>query len=313
MEHRMKRSIIVILVLVTLAMAAGVLVHTGQSPEAGRMAGVDTGTVTYKRIVSMAPNITETLFALGLGERVAGVTRFCVYPPEARKKRKVGGFLDPNYEAIVVLEPDLVLLLPEQERVREYLTELGLYYEVVHNRTVSEILATITTVGSLCRVETRAQELVEDIKKWMDSIRNRNIDALRPRVLITVGRTMGSGSLRDVCITGGNTFYDELIACAGGENAYDGAKIAYPVVSAEGILHMNPEIIIELLPNIKETGLDETDILKDWESLPDIDAVKSGRVFIVQSDYSVVPGPRFILFLEDLARMIHPETLPGKP
>ena len=262
---------------------------------------------TYNRIISMAPSITETLYALELGDRVAGVTRFCQYPAETQEKQNVGGYFDPNYEAIAMLEPDIVLLLPEHEKVWKYLDEFEFHYEVVHNRTVSEIIDTITTIGSLCDVEERARYIVSDIKKRMNVISMQTRGKPQPRVLLSIGRTMGTGTLKDVYIAGKKTFYDELITAIGGKNAYEGVDIAYPVLSAEGLLHIDPDVIIDLVPDLDKRGLDEKTILREWNSVPGVKAVKYGRVHILSGDYTVIPGPRFIMLLEDLARMLHPE------
>jgi len=261
----------------------------------------------YKRIISLAPNITETLFALGLGDKVVGVTRFCKYPPEALKKEKVGGFVDLNYEAIAVLKPDLVILLPEHENIQKYLNELGLKSIVVHNRRIEEILETITTIGTVCGVEDSARELLSKIESRMKIIKDKTTGKEQPRVLISIGRTMGLNSLKEVCISGKNTFFDELITYAGGRNAYKGVNIAYPVLSAEGLLQINPEIIIDLVPGPETKELDETAIINEWKSVPDVNAVKNNRVYVLNQNYAVIPGPRFILFLEDLARILHPE------
>ncbi|MFC1538800.1 ABC transporter substrate-binding protein [Candidatus Latescibacterota bacterium] len=258
----------------------------------------------YTRIISLAPNITETLFALGLGDRVVGVTRFCKYPEEALKIEKVGGLIDPNYEAIVLLKPDLVFLLPEHENVQKYLAELGLKTVIVHNRVIEEILGTITKMGEICSVEDKAHELVSELESKMNAIRNKTLDAGRPRVMISVGRSFGAGKLNEVTISGKNSFYDELITYAGGINVYEKHDISFPVVSKEGILYLNPEIIIEMIPS---TEVSEDMIIKEWESVADVDAVKNKRVYAFKQDYAIIPGPRFILFLEDLARTLHPE------
>ena len=263
--------------------------------------------IVFNRIISMAPNITETLFALGLGNRVAGVTDFCNYPCEAREKAKVGGYFDPNYEAIAALEPDLVFVLPEHEEIRNYLRELGIQYRVVHNRTVGEILDTILTIGRICGVEERAREMVADINARMYNIQKGTEGKPRPGILIAVSRTIGAGSLKDVCVAGKNTSYDELITFAGGRNAYKGPDITYPVLSAEGLLNINPDIIIDLIPDTEKKGLDENMIMKEWQSVSSVEAVKNNRVYIISNDYAFIPGPRFILFLEDLARIICPE------
>ncbi len=261
----------------------------------------------YERIVSLAPNITETLFTLGLGNRLVGVSRFCKYPPEAQDIHNVGGFIDPNYEAIVRLKPDLVILLPEHENIRRYLDELGLETAVVHNRLVREILDTITAIGELCSVPDRAQVLVDGIETRMNRIREKTSNSHRPRVMISLGRTFGSTSVSDVSIAGKNTFYNELIAYAGGVNVYQKNDIPFPVLSKESILYLNPEYIIEMIPSTSEIKVDADTIVKEWDSIPNVDAVKHNRVYAFEQDYAVIPGPRFILFLEDLARTLHHE------
>ncbi len=266
---------------------------------------VDSG--NYKRIISLAPNITEKLFALGLGDRIVGVTRFCKYPPKALEKEKVGGFFDPNYEAIVVLKPDLIILLPEHENIQKYVNELGLKSLVVKNRRIDEILNTITTIGTICGSEDSANELLSKIKSRMKIIKDKTTGKKQPSVLISIGRTLGSGSLKEVCISGKNTFFDELITYAGGRNAWEEIKIAYPVLSAEGLLHINPDVIIDMVPSLEMKELDETVVMKEWKSVSSVNAVKNNRVHVLNNDYAVIPGPRFILLLEDLARILHPE------
>lgn len=265
------------------------------------------GSRDYKRIISLAPNITETIFALGLGDRIVGVTRFCKYPPEAVEKEKVGGFMDPNYEAIAALKPDLVILLPEHENIQKYINELGLKSMVVHNRSIDEILDTIITIGKVCSVEESAHELLSKIKSRMKIIKDKTAGKKRPRVLISIGRTMGYGSLKKVYISGKNTFFDELITYAGGVNVYERHDVAYPNISGEGMLYLNPEVIIDLVPDSGEKNLNETMIIKEWTSFSDVNAVRNNRVHVLNQDYMVIPGPRFILLLEDLARILHPE------
>jgi iron complex transport system substrate-binding protein len=262
---------------------------------------------TYSRIISLSPGITETLFALGLGDRVVGVTRFCNYPPEARMKADVGGYVDPNYEAIAALKPDLVIALAVHEEAVRYLAGMGLKYVTVRNEKTADILNAIMTIGNACGAKNRAQDMVTDIRTRMDAVLEKTRGLSRPRVLISVGRNAGTGSLGDVYAAGHDTFYDELVTCAGGVNAYDGHDIAYPALSAEGILVLNPDIIIDLIPDLVKNRLDETAVLRDWESVPGLRAPENHHIHVVSSDYAVIPGPRFILFLEDLARIIHPE------
>ncbi len=260
----------------------------------------------------MAPNITETLYALGLDELVVGVSRFCAYPPEVAEKPSVGGYLDPSYEAVAVLEPDIVLLLPEHESVRGWLDELGIVHRTMSNRTVDEIIGTIGTVGSLCGADAAADSLVADIRARMERIRIAASGRDRPRVLVSVGRMLGSGTLTDVYIAGAGTYYDELIGLAGGTNAYSGGNIAYPLMSAEGILYLDPDVIIDLVPDMDEAGYERAAVMRAWETVPKVAAVRNERVHLFTGSHVVVPGPRFILLLEDLANILHPEVFKHK-
>jgi iron complex transport system substrate-binding protein len=260
----------------------------------------------YTRIISMAPNITETLFALGLGERVIGVTKFCSYPPEARKKAQVGGFFDPNYEALVALKPDLVILLPEHEQARKYLENLGITTLVVHNRGISEILDTVMVIGKTCGEAKKAEVIISDMKSRIDSIKKKTEGLEKTKVLVSVGRT--PGSVNPVTVAGPNTFYDELIALAGGINAYKGYPVPYPEVSGEGMLRLDPDIILDIQPALTGMGITEAEALQDWNKIPEMSAVKNRKVYIMSADYAVIPGPRFIRTLEEMARIIHPEV-----
>jgi iron complex transport system substrate-binding protein len=260
-----------------------------------------------ERIVSLAPSITEILFALGLGDRVVGVTRYCDYPPEALSREQVGGYYDPNYEAIVGLRPDLVVLLPEHAEAREHLARLGVRTLAVDHRSVQGILASITAIGEVGGAEQQAGEIVADIEVRMIQVR-RSVEVLpSPRVLICVGRNMGSGSLEDVCVAGNDGFYSEMLKLAGGVNAYSG-RMAFPMVSTEGILRMNPEVIIDMVPDLEAGGWSERTIVDEWDTLSGVDAVRHGRVHVFNDDFVVIPGPRFVRVVEKIARTIHPEA-----
>ena len=264
-------------------------------------------TIEYSRIISLAPNITEILYALGIGKNIAGATRFCNYPPEARNIQRVGGFLDINYESIITLNPDLVILLPEHEKVQQNLRKLDLPFLIVENRSISKILNSISTIGKVCHAEQQATHLRSQIESRLKMIHEKTNSLARPSVLISVSHSMDTGTLKDLTIAGEKTFYNELITSAGGKNAYHGHTIAYPVLSAEGLILLNPSIIIDLIPNLHKENIKASTVLAQWQSISYIDAVKNNQVYIISEDYAVIPGPRFIRFVEELTRIIHPE------
>jgi iron complex transport system substrate-binding protein len=271
-------------------------------------ASIETGSRVFpQRIVSLAPSITENLYALGQIDRVVGVTRYCDYPPEAQTKTKIGGYYDPNYEAIVMLDPDLIIMLAEHEMPRKHLDKLGYAIVVVNHKSISGILRSIEAVGAACGASQQAKSITDDIKERIERIREKTRGLPPPRVLVSIGRNMGSGTLTDVYISGKEGFYDEMIELIGGVNAYSGG-VAFPVVSSEGIITMNPEVIIDMVPDLEENGWSPEMVYREWNVVAQVDAVKNGRVHVFGEDYVAVPGPRFISIMENMARVMYPNV-----
>jgi iron complex transport system substrate-binding protein len=259
------------------------------------------------RLVTMAPSLTETVFALGLGERVVGVTRFCKHPAEAVGKAKVGGFFDPDYEAVAKLAPDLVLLLPDHAEHRVNLEELGLTTLTIPQRTVPEILESVRTIGHVCGVAAEGERLADSLTQRVEAVERRTAGIPQPGVLVTVGRNMGTGRIEDVFVAGRGTFYDELLRSAGGMNVYDGRLLLYPTLTTEGVLRVNPQVVVELAPDLAERNITVEEALGDWQGMEGLNALADGRIHVVIEDFATVPGPRFVDFLELLARLVHPE------
>jgi iron complex transport system substrate-binding protein len=260
----------------------------------------------YRRIVSLAPSITENLYVLGMMDRVVGVTRYCDYPPEALEKAKVGGYYDPNYEAILALEPDLIIMLAEDEAPRKHLAELGFNIVVVNHKSIEGILRSIETIGDACGAAQKAKAVTGDLRARMKRLQEKTAGLPHPRVMISVWRNMGSGALEDVNISGKEGFYDEMIERLGGVNVYSG-RVPFPIVSDEGILRMNPDVIIDIVPDLKARGWNPETIAGEWKSVVQVNAVRNHRVYVFGEDYVAVPGPRFILIMEEMARAMYPE------
>lgn len=258
-----------------------------------------------QRIVSMAPSLTEMLFALDLGDRVVGVTRYCNYPVEAAELPRVGGHLDPNLEAIARLRPDLVVVLEEQQDLAETLGKLALRSVTVSDDSVEQILDTIAILGERCNATLRARELVSNLNARMEAVRRRTAELPRPAVLVVIDRALDAGTIEDAYVAGRDDYFEHLIELAGGRNAYRGPAIPYPVVSVEGIIGISPEVIIDLAAGRIANHAEQA--IADWQRFPQIDAVARHRVYALTADYAMIPGPRFVLLLEALAERIHPE------
>ena len=258
------------------------------------------------RIVSTSPSITETLFALGLGERVVGVSTYCRYPAEATKLPKVGTFLKPDAEIIARLRPDLVIVHLGPNDVPRQLATLGIRTVTVDRGTLASIYTTTETIGKAAGVPQRAVDLVARIRRRLETIRTQAAARSARRVLIVVGRQ--PSTLTDLIGVGRGSFLDDLIAVAGGVNVLgDPALPEYPRISMETVIRLEPDVIVDA-GDMGET-VDEhrrrqplTEAL--WRRQVTVKAARSGDVHAVTSDAFVVPGPRVVEAVETIAQWL---------
>ncbi len=260
-----------------------------------------------RRVVSLAPSITEVLFALGVDDSIAGVTSRCDYPPEACGKPQVGDHFELNYEAIVRLEPDLIVMLPAHDAARRHLAYLDTEIMVVHHDSVEGILESIADMGRICHATHEAESTIREVRERMADVADQAKGRDRPRVLMAIGRDLSIGKIDKICVAGGDAFFYELIALAGGRNAFEG-DMPYPWVSAEGIVSLDADVIIDLVGDMSQSLLSREEVAAQWNGLPGCRAVKNRRVHVFDEEYAIIPGPRFVLTLEKLARFLH-----GKP
>jgi iron complex transport system substrate-binding protein len=258
--------------------------------------------VSCARLVSMSPGITETLFALGLGGQVVGVTRYCLYPPEAAERTRVGGFLDPNYEVLLALHPDLVLLTPFHRELWPELDRLGLRYEIIRPATVEDIRESFLKLGALWGREAPAQTLVSALDARLDGLKRRAAGRPRLRVLMTTGREMHAGTLSETYAVSSGSFLSDLLQIAGGDNCVTGEIAEYPALSAEGILQLNPDVIIEF--GQEDSDAADADALRAWQALPGLEAVRRSRVHYLGGTKYTIPGPRILETLDALDRCL---------
>ena len=303
-SHARSKLVLIVIVIVVFGasfLAKGLLVDPPRESASGSR--------DYRRIISLAPSITETLFALGLGDRVVGVTQYCDYPPEARDKARVGGFHNPNYEAIMALRPDLVIMLDSEGQSRRVFDKLGVDTLEVYHKDIDGIMHSMETLGRTFGAESRAEQITSDIQARLDRIVRKTADRGRPSVMCAIFRfPLGTGGLEEVCIAGCDGHIDRSIELAGGQNVYQQGMVRFPVVSCEGMINMNPQVIVDMVPDESFRQVGDDQVLADWQQLPQLAAVRAKRVYVVDDDFAFVPGPRFILLVEKLARLIHPEV-----
>ena len=261
------------------------------------------------RIVSTTPSITEMLFALGLGDRVVGVTTFCRYPEQAKKLPKVGTYIQPNLEVILSLKPDLVIIQENPVRLREKLEQMRLRVMELEHKSVEDIYESIDHIGKVVGVEGRAGGLNDRIRADLDEVRARSGRLPRRRMLFIVGRT--PAVLEGLIAVGRASYLNVLMEIAGGENVLRDAASAYPKISLETVLARDPEVIVDMGEMADTVGVTEEDkqrVVELWNQYPAINAVREGRVHAVASDIFVVPGPRMVEAAREFARMMHPEA-----
>jgi iron complex transport system substrate-binding protein len=263
---------------------------------------------TPLRIVSTAPSITELLFALGLGDRVAGVTTFCRYPPEATRKPKIGSYTDPNLEAIAALRPDLVVVQTNPVRLTERLRALKLNVEEIDQQNLAMLFNSFRIVGEAAGAPAAAARLTDSVRSQLDAIRARTAKLEKTRMTFVVGRA--PKRLDGLVVVGRGAYLNELIDIAGGSNIFQDAVAAYPAISVEEMIARNPEVIVDMGDMSDTAGVTEAQkrgVVDLWSRLRTIDAVKKGRVHAVASDIYVVPGPRVVDAAREFLAMLHPE------
>jgi len=264
--------------------------------------------MAVRRIVSFSPAITEVLFALEVGDRVVGATRFCNYPPEAAELPRIGGYLDPNWEAVVALEPDLVVLMEAQEHAEARLQSLGIRVVRVDQHDVSGILRSITTLANLCDVPLRGRSLRESIEERLAGVRAVIEGRPKPRVLVSVGREPGSGTVTSLWAAGPETLYHEVLQWAGGDNVVESTVSAYPEISLEGLLRLDPDVILDVVADLAPDGMPGEFLADDWRDLGALTAVRTNRVHVLDQGFMVIPGPRVVTLVETVAKALHPEA-----
>jgi iron complex transport system substrate-binding protein len=252
-----------------------------------------------KRIVSLAPNVTEILFNLGLDEEIVGVSIHCNFPERAKKKVQVGSYISLDFERIISLKPDLVIATGagNTRDMVERLEKLGFPTYVIFPKNFNDILQSIGHLGQVVDREKEAVVIIQGMKKRGQSVIELTQGLPRTKVFLQIGEapivTVGKGS-----------FADDLIRLAGGENIAGKEKEMYPRFGMEEILKRAPEVI--LISSMNPKG-DYSKVLQEWARWKMIPAVKNGRIHLIDSDLIDRPSPRIIDGLEEIARILHPE------
>jgi iron complex transport system substrate-binding protein len=263
----------------------------------------EAGATTPRRIVSLVPAITETLFSLGIGPRVVGVSTYCDFPTETRTLPKVGSFTEPVAETIVSLKPDLVLTSPSpgNETTVRAIERTGVRVAVVQSEGgLAEARSAIGAVATAVGATAAGDALVARIDARLAAVKRVAAGLDRPMAAIVVGR-------EPLVLAGPGSYLGELLALAGGANIADSLGGRWPRVGMEFLVASRPQVLVDLSVGMGDAPDDE-DASRAWATMPSLPAVASGRVVRDRDALMLRPGPRLADAAEALFRALHPDV-----
>jgi iron complex transport system substrate-binding protein len=295
----------IFILLMAAAMAAGC--PKAQPPADAEGDAVPAGQKPPQRILSLAPNITEILFELGLQKKIVARSTFCDYPPEAKAIPSVGDTLSLDQEKILALHPNLAFVVTQREDLPRTLEGMGIHTVVIQCDRLPQLYEAISTIGRETGRETLAKKLRHQIGLDMMTAGEHVKDRPRPRTLFAFPMTLGSAQMM---VAGRGSFVDDLLAVAGAENAYPDVA-DWPAMTPEQAIALAPEVVI-----INAAGDDAAPdrieaVRRSWARWTSIPAVANGRVYILTESYLTIPGPRIGKAAIRLSQVIHPEAWPA--
>lgn len=252
------------------------------------------------RVISLAPSLTEMVYALGADNTLIAVSDYCKYPAQAQKKEKVGGLFNPNLEKIMALKPDLILATQSFASSAQKLASLTGKVVLLPEKTISDIYLDLDSLGVLLKRENKAQQLAQAIR---DSLQKYRADKTgkRPKVMLVLGRDPGTA--RNVGVSGPGAFIDELLNWCGGQNAFADLRVSYSAISREAVLARNPDIIIEFRPDT--LSAEQLAANRDeWKSFERINAYRNRHIYVISGNHYLIPGPRVYRLARQLSRII---------
>ena len=252
---------------------------------------------SQERIIALSPAINEIVFALGAGEQIVGNTIYSHYPKASDKIPKVGGYFSPSLEKIMALNPSLVIMQDNNQKLSSKLNRLGIKTKVIKIDTLKSINQSILDIGKELKREEKAKEIVESINQERKKLQNI---VTNKKILIVFGRNQTLD--RQIFVAGQNLYYDEIINESNNTNALQSNRKGQPILNMENIIASNPDIVL-LLARYQDDGLNNKALIKPWLELP-INASKTKSIYINSHVYAGIPSDRLVLFLQDFRAML---------
>jgi len=257
-----------------------------------------------KRIISLVPNVTEILFAIGAGPQVVAVSNYDVEPPEVRSLPTVGALVDPDTEKIISLRPDLVITYGSQTDLQEQLKRASIPWFDYRHAGLDHIMVTMRALGARTGHVEQAEKAARGLEAGINAVRMRIAGKPRPRTLLVFGRE--PGSLRNIYASAGRGFLHDMLVVAGGEDVLDDVDKESAQVSTEMILARKPDVILELNAATRLNEADLKAVTDPWMTLSSVPAVRNKRVIVLNGPGLTVPGPRVVDGIQKMANALHP-------
>ena len=258
-----------------------------------------------RRIISLIPAVTEMLFAIGAGPQVVAVSSFDRYPPQVEKLQRVGALIDPDVERILSLRPDMVAIYASQGDLRAQLERAKIPVYVYSHAALGDITTTMKALGERVGHAQEAADLTRTIETRIDGVRKRVAGLPRPSTLIVFDRE--PLALRGIYASGGFGFIHDMVDAAGGENVFADVKQQAVQATTELILSRRPQVILELRGDTVTADMRRREIAV-WQALSSVPAVRDGRVYFIDQQLTVIPGPRVADAIELIAHTLHSEA-----
>ena len=259
-----------------------------------------------QRIVSLVPAVTEMIYAIGDGAKVAAVSNYDHFPAEVAALPKVGGLLDPSVERILAIKPDLVIVYATQKELIERLDRARIPYFNYQHQALPDIMTTIRSLGARIGSPAKADALAARMDRTLAGIRAKTAGLPHPATLLVFERDRAS--LRNVFASGGYGFLHDMLEIAGGRNVFAGVRQQAVQASTEMLIGSRPDVIVELVYGDSLKNADLAGELRAWDALASVPAVRSRRISALTGDEFVVPGPRVADATRKLAAVLHPDA-----
>ena len=250
------------------------------------------------RVIALSPSINEIIFALGKGDTIVANTEFSNYPKEAQNIPKVGGYFSVNLEKVIALKPDMVMLQAYDMQLVENLKRLNINHLLLKTNSMEDIVQTITKIADYYDEKEYSAQILSNIQKSLKSIENI---VHNQKVLMVISATTNFS--KPIYVVGHEVYLEDIILRSHNKNAYDVPTLAQPTVNLEGIIKLNPDIVILLAPYLHQSSTSKEELIKAWKSIP-INASQKSHIYVVDEEYAGIPSQRVQYFIEEYKKAL---------